>query len=136
MSRSGGSLHVQPGVINLRGAQGAQDSPSSVSLTGLAGLEAAQGSLTSNVLFGSLNLVSYSTCMRVGTVAACCGVRLRRRAMLSWDTILPNLVLLCYCSRPGTRRCTEPARSGNLRLAPPVRGLHRPRRSHAMPPRS
>lgn len=56
MPRSGGSLHLQPGLVNLRGPAPA-DSPSSVSLNGLAGLDAAQGSLTSNALFGSLNLV-------------------------------------------------------------------------------
>lgn len=59
MPRSGGSLHLQPGLMNLRGASGAQDSPSSVSLNGLAGLDAGQGSLTSNALFGSLNLVRF-----------------------------------------------------------------------------
>lgn len=131
MSRSGGSLHVQPGVISLRGAQGAQDSPSSVSLTGLAGLEAAQGSLTSNALFGSLNLVSSSACIHVEAAAAGCGASL---AAENFDDVLgvPYCLTLGYCRRPGTRLDNERACVGTILLVPLVLGLHRLRAWHAM----
>ncbi len=81
MPRSGGSLHLQSGLVNLRGPAAA-DSPSSVSLSGLAGLDAAQGSLTSNALFGSLNLVrsfsNFDLCL-IAALACCRACCLRRR---------------------------------------------------------
>lgn len=80
MPRSGGSLHLQPGLVNLRGPAAA-DSPSSVSFSGLAGLDAAQGSLTSNALFGSLNLVR-CFCSRP---AVCCAARAHCHAL--WSSV-------------------------------------------------
>jgi len=54
MQRAGGSFQLRPPGGGQHG--GPADSPSSLSLNGLGGLDMGQGSLTSNALFGSLNL--------------------------------------------------------------------------------
>jgi hypothetical protein len=90
MPRSSGSLHVQSGLIGLRAPQPSTDSPSSMSLTGLAGLEAAQGSLTSNALFGSLNLVRITAIHVLMTQHPLSDSR-SQTVLLSWGTILAQL---------------------------------------------
>jgi hypothetical protein len=100
MPRATGSLHVQPGLIGLRGRMPSTDSPSSVSLAGLAGLEAAQGSLTSNALFGSLNLVrSRAFCFIFRQLVAALA-RCQIVAAVLGVTILTNLVLLWHLPTP------------------------------------